>query len=483
MESLKDKTLSGIFWSIINTLSIQGTQFYIGIVLARLLSPEEFGTVSLMTIFISVSTLFINSGFGSALIKKQDCTQQDYSTVFYYNLLIAGVCYLIIFLISGWIADFYKQPILKDLIRVFGFVLIIDSFSMIQVTLATKRIDFKIIAKVSLVAGIISGIVAIILAYIGYGIWSLVIRALCSSLISSCLYWIWNKWRPSLTFNTASFKEMFAFGSKLLGSSIVAKVFEGMNAVVIGKYISVAELGYFMRAESLKNLPVQNFSSIISKVSYPALAKLTHDSTALKTGYKKLMIMTMFISFFFMFLLAAIAKSLVLILLTEKWRFSIGYLQLLCFVGVLYPMHSLNMNILILKGKTGRYFKLTVVKQMLMIPGLVIAVFIGIKGMIYYMILNGVLNYFINSSSSADLMNYGIREQLLDILPPLFVTGAAGILSFCITIFPLNDYVMLLTQILVFFVAALVIAELSQLKAYILLKEMVFSRIGIFNKK
>ena len=483
MESLKDKTLNGIFWSIINTFSIQGTQFFIGIILARLLSPEEFGTVSLMTIFISVSTLFINSGFGSALIRKQDCTQQDYSTVFYYNLLIAAICYLIIFLISGWIADFYKQPILKDLIRVFGLVLIIDSFSMIQVTLATKRIDFKIIAKVSLVAGIVSGIVAIIFAYTGYGIWSLVIRALCSSLISSSLYWFWNKWRPSLTFNTTSFKEMFAFGSKLLGSSIVAKVFEGMNAVVIGKYISVAELGYFMRAESLKNLPVQNFSSIISKVSYPALAKLAHDSTSLKSGYKKLMILTMFISFVFMFLLAAVAKPLVLILLTEKWRFSIEYLQLLCFVGVLYPMHSLNMNILTIKGKTGRYFKLTVLKQVLVVPGLIIAVFIGVKAMIWYMILNGILNYFINSSSSADLMNYGTREQLLDILPSLFVTGVAGIISYAVIIFPLNNYIMLLTQVVVFLGAAFVVSELSQLKAYVLLKEMVFSRIGSFKKK
>lgn len=479
MESLKDKTLNGIFWSVINTISIQGVQFLIGVVLARLLSPVEFGTVSLMTIFISVSTLFINSGFGSALIRKQNCTQQDYSTVFYYNLLIAIACYLIVYVSAGAIANFYSQPILRDLIRVFGVVLIIDSFSVIQVTLATKRIDFKIIAKVSLVAGMISGVIAIILAYMGYGIWSLVIRSLCNSLITSTLYWNWNKWRPSWTFSISSFKEMFAFGSKLLGSSIVAKIFEGMNSVVIGKYISVAELGYFMRADSLKNLPVQNFSSIISKVSYPALAKLGQDSSALKKGYKKLLMLTMFISFVLMFLLAAIAEPLVLILLTEKWKNSIEYLQLLCFVGVLYPMHSLNMNILTLKGKTGRYFKLTVLKQVLVIPGLIIVVFWGVKAMIYYMILNGILNYFINSSSSADLMSYGNREQLFDILPSMFVTGIAGLISYILSFLPLNSYSLILLQVTVFFVIVFIVSELIRLKAYLILRELALSRIGI----
>lgn len=335
MSSLRDKTIKGVLWGSVNNFANQGIQFLVGIILARLLTPAEFGLVGMLTIFIVISETFINSGLGSALIRKKDCTQKDYSTVFYFNLLGGILFYTGLFLSADSIASFFNEPQLAKLLRVLGLVVLINALTIIQGTITTKRVDFKLYAKIAVISGISSGVIAIFLAFQGFGVWSLVIRTLVNTTIHSFLLWFWNHWRPSLIFSKSSFKELFGFGVNLLGSSLVGKISQNINTLVIGKFFSATDLGFYTRADHFKNIPSQNINMIISKVSYPILSQIQDDPLRLKDAYKKIILIITFISFILMGGLAAIAEPMIVFLIGEKWIPSIIFLQMLCLPGML----------------------------------------------------------------------------------------------------------------------------------------------------
>ena len=280
--SLKQKTISGLIWSFIDSIAGQGISFIVGIILARLLSPKEFGLIGMLTIFIAISQSFIDSGFRQALIRKQDCTQTDYSTVFYFNIAVGVAFYILLFAFANSISNFFHEPVLKELIKVLGLALIINSFTMIQSTLLTKRIDFKLQAKISIIASLISGIISIYMAYTGLGVWSLVALTLIKYATNSILLWYWNKWKPALLFSKKSFKELFSFGSNLLVSGLIDTIYRNIYYVIIGKYFTAVELGYYTRAEQFQSLPSANLQGIIGRVSYPVLSTLQHDLPKLK---------------------------------------------------------------------------------------------------------------------------------------------------------------------------------------------------------
>jgi O-antigen/teichoic acid export membrane protein len=432
----------------------------------------------MLTIFIALSTSFINSGFSQALIRKKDCTPEDYSTVFYFNFVVGQLIYLILFFSAPLISTFFKEPQLTPLVRVFGVVLIIESFSIIQRTTLTKIINFKLQSLISITSALFSGFVGIAMAYAGYGVWSLVFKTISMQAINSALLWLLNKWRPIKKFSKRSFKELFFFGSKLLASGLIDTAYRNIYFLVIGKYFSTAELGYYTRADMFKDIPSQNINGIISRVSYPVMADLQNDDNQLKTGYKRLITCTMLITFVLMLGLAAVAESMVIALIGEQWRPSIIYLQMLCFVGMLYPLHALNLNMLKVKGRSDLFLKLEIIKKILAIPTIVIGVFFGVKIMIAGMITNSLIGYYLNSYWAGRLINYPMQEQILDIIPSFGIALLNSLLVYA-TGFLLPDIylIKLLLQILFGAGFALILCELFRPSEFIYIKD-ILTRYG-----
>lgn len=476
--TLKKKTLDGLVWSFMDSLAGQGITFVVGIVLSRLLTPREFGLVGMLTIFIAISTVFINSGFSQALIRKTNCTPEDYTTVFYFNLVVSHIAFLILFASAPIISAFYQEPELNPLVRALGLVLIVDAFSIIQSTTLTKRIDFRLQTRISILSSLCSGIIGISAAYMGFGAWSLVLKTVSARMINSALLWAWNRWRPVGTFCMKSFNEMFSFGSKLLITGLIDTFYRNIYYFVIGKYFSAAELGFYARADMFKNLPSQNINGIISRVSYPVLAALQDNPEQLKAGYKRLIASTMIITFILMMGMAAVAEPLVITLVGEQWRPCIIYLQMLCFAGMLYPLHALNLNMLNVKGRSDLFLKLEIIKKVLAVPTIIIGVIYGIKIMIIGMMVNSLVAYYLNSYWSGKLIGYPMLEQISDIMPSFGIAFVIGVVVYFSGQFlPYGYFPKLCLQILIGAGMTLLIFELCRIQDYLYLKDILRTKV------
>ncbi|MDF1576044.1 MAG: lipopolysaccharide biosynthesis protein [Bacteroidales bacterium] len=476
--SLKEKTVSGIFWSAVDSFANYGIHFIVGIVLARLITPKEFGLVGMITIFISISTTFIHSGFSSALIRKNDCTQEDYSTVFFYNIIMGTVLYLLIYFSAVPISNFYGEPELVWILRVLSLSLFLRSLTLIQTTTLTKRIDFKLQARIVIISGVLSGVIGIVMALYGFGVWSLVGRALSGSLIRSSLLWIWNRWMPSLIFSKKSFKELFGFGSKILISSLIDTVYSNIYYLVIGKYFSAEQLGYYSRAQSFANMPSSSLNNIMTRVTFPVLANMQDNKYQLKAGYKKLITNLMFMSMVILVLMAAIAEPLVVTLIGEKWRQSIIYLQLLCFPAMLFPLQQLNLNMLKVLGRSDLVLRVGIIKKVLAVPFIVLGVLYGIEVLILGMWANALISYYFNSYYSGRLINYSIKEQLSDILPYLLFALTVGAIVFVAGWqLPVGYLVKLLLQIALGILLVLGLGKLLQLAPYMEIRTIALDKI------
>lgn len=454
--SLKKKAIHGLKWSLIDSVSLRSITFVIGIILARLLTPKDFGVIGMITIIIALSNTLTTSGFGSALIRKRDCNKEDFSTVFWYNLGVGTALYFLMFLLADSISSFFQEPILKSIIQVLSIVIVLESLSMVQSTILTKNVDFKLQAKISIISSVLAGILGIFLALLGMGVWSLVVKQLTQSMISALLLWFWNKWRPVLHFNKQSFKELFYFGYKLTLSSLINTIYRNIYYLVIGKFFSSQELGYYTRASQFAELPSSNIDLIIKRVTYPVMAEIKDNPSKLKYGYKMMIQGTMLVTFVVMLLLAAVAEPLVITLIGNKWRNSIEYLQLLSFLSMMYPLNSLNLNILNVTGRSDLSLKLEVLKRLLAVPIILLGIQFGIIFMIVGLIFHGFLSYYLNSYWSGTIIEYPMIEQLKDILPSFLIgiTIASSIyaLQFLTTFaYPILLTIQLLFAFILFF--------------------------------
>ena len=483
MSSLKLKTVSGLIWSFVDTMAGQGISLIVGIILARLLSPREFGLIGMITVFIAVSESFINSGFSSALIRKKDCTDTDYSTVFYFNLVTGAIFYLLLFISAPAISGFFNEPELKAVLQVMGIVLIIDSFTIIQKTILTKRIDFKLQAKISVIASTVSGIVAIIMAFSGFGVWALVAQRVINQGLNSLFLWIWNRWKPLLVFSIKTFKELFGFGSKLLLSGLIDTIYRNVYYLIIGKFFSAQELGFYSRADGFKNLPSQNLNTIVSRVTYPVLSSIQDDIPRLRDNYQKLIRTIMFITFILMLGMAAVAEPMIHTLIGAKWEPAIIYLQMLCFVGMMYPLQALNLNMLQVQGRSDLFLKLEVIKKIIGIPIIVIGIFFGIKMMIAGMMVNTLIAYYLNSYWSGAKIGYSFKKQVKDILPSFILALIMSIFVYFLgELLPFSYPVKLLIQVLFGGLFVFVFCEITKFRDYIFAKELVLEKIHSLKK-
>lgn len=427
-ESLKTKTIHGMFWSFSDTVMTQSLSFLIQIILARILLPEDFGLIGVIAIFLAIANSIIDSGFSNALIRKKEVSQKEYSTTFIFNLAIAALLYILLFLSAPAIAGFFQADQLIPILRVISVILIIDSFGMTQRIMMIRRIDFKAQAKMSCIASSLSGVSAIILAYWGYGVWALVFRIIVMQSMQTVLLCYYNRWKPAFLFHTGSFRELFQFGWKLLLSRMLDAFYQNLYYMIIGKYFSVTALGYYTNAKKLNDVASQALSAAVQKVSYPVLSAMQDDRQKLRSGYRRIIRSTMFIAFPLMIGLSAVSEPFILFMFGEKWAASVPYVQLMCVEGMLYPLHSINLNILQVKGRSDLFLRLELIKKMIFT--LIVAAVMYVQGGIVGLILGGaassVISYFINAYYSAALISYSIKEQLKDISPSFFISCMMG---------------------------------------------------------
>ena len=429
---------------------------------------------------MSISQSFIDSGFSQALIRKKHCTQSDYSSVFFFNLIIGIFFYLVLFFTASAISIYFKEPQLKLIVQLLGIDLIINALTVVQFTQLTRRIDFKLQTHITVLASFGSGLISIVMALKGYGVWSLVAKLVAQHAFNTIFLWYWNSWRPSWSFDVRSLKELYSFGSKLFISGLIDSTFTNIYYFVIGKYFSAVELGYYTQADSLQGLPSKNLTNVIQRVSYPVLTSIQANTDRLKSAYEKLIRSTMLISFVLMIGLAAVAKPLVVTLIGTKWLPSVIYLQLLCFVGMFYPLHALNLNLLNVQGRSDLFLRLEIIKKLLAVPIIIIAIFFGIKMLIFGMLVISLIAYFLNSYWSGQLIGYSSLEQLRDILPSFLLALSGGIVAHLTGIFlNLSHLLTLIIQITVSGIFVVCISEILRFSDYLYLKDIVKDKILI----
>ena len=478
-ESLKNKTVKGTVWSSLDAFLGQGITFLVGLVLARLLSPEEYGLIAIITIFISVFNSIVDSGFSNALIRKQDATEADYNTVFYTNLAISAVLSTALFFGAPRIADFFSRPQLTSLTKAMSSVVIINAFAIVQNIRLTKNIDFKTKTKVSLIASLTSGVIGIAMAFGGFGVWSLVAQQISKQLLNSVFLWFFIRWMPKLLFSWKSFKEMFDFGWKLLVSGLINTIWTEIYQVIIGKFYQPQTLGQYTRAQQFSSIFSSNLTSIIQRVSYPVLSQLQDDKERLKSGYKRIIKITMLVSFVLMLGLAAIAKPMILVLIGDKWLPAVPFLQILCFNMMLYPLHSINLNMLQVQGRSDLFLKLEIVKKIVGVIPLCLGIFVNIYYMLIGSVFVGFFSYFLNARYSGPFLNYSIKEQVKDIMPGFSIALLVALPVYAISYLPLNPFILLPMQLLVGLLIVLILCEKAGLEEYKEIKSIV---LGLLKK-
>ncbi len=478
-ENLVHTTVHGFFWSFSERIGQQSIQFVIQIILARLLLPEQYGLIAMITIFMVVAQSFIDSGFGSALIQKQGASYLDECSIFYFNIALGFVAAALLFLAAPWIASFYNTPVLVPLTQALSLNLIINAFGIIQTTLLTKKINFKSQMKVNLAATIVSGCIGVIMAYSGFGVWSLVGLSLSSNLIRTVLLWVFMSWRPSLLFSFNSLRAMFSFGSKLLFSGLLESVYQNLIPMVIGKLFSAADLGYYSRAYSLQQYPSVNIAYPVGRVTFPVFSSVQEDKPRLKRGLRKALASLVMINFPLMIGLAVVAKPLVHLLLTDKWLPCVPYLQLLCVVGLLYPLHVINLNVLKAQGRSDLFFRLEVIKKILGVVLLACTFHWGISMMIVGQIVGSIIAYFLNSYYTWKLLDYSVIEQCRDFFHSLIlsIVMAAGV--YMINFLSISQQsLLLIVQIATGIILYALLCQLTKLPSFVESLEMIKPKLS-----
>lgn len=425
-ESLKKKTVKGVAWTSLNQVLNVGLGFVIGVILARLLSPDDYGLLAMIAVFNAIAAAFIDCGFGSALIRKPNLSENDNTTAFYFNVVAGAVFYGIIYLIAPWVSVFYNKPILTQLLRVEALLLILSSFKIVQNTQLSRALNFKTIAIINVSSQVISGIVAIVAAYRGFGVWSLVLQHLGASIVSLVLLWIISPWRPRGRWNNGSLNYLWGFGSKLLASSLLNTIYANIYPIVIGKFYTPADLGQYTRAKGYANLPSQTLTGVIQQVTFPVLSQIQEDTERLGNSYRRMLRFTVFIVFPIMIGMAVLAHPLVIALVTNKWEQCVPYLQVICFSMMWYPVHSINLNLLQVKGRSDLFLRLEIIKKAIITVAIFICVPFGIMGICIGSVCTSIICLAINTYYTGKLINVGFVRQMLDMTPTLLASLAMG---------------------------------------------------------
>jgi len=465
-QSLKDKTVKGIGWSAIDNVIQYSVSFVVSIVLARLLTPDDYGLIGIIAIFTTICTSLINGGFTNALIRKKDVSDADYNTTFIVNLGMSLILYAIIFVCSPLIASFFGRDELVLLTRISSIGIVVGALAIVQHTRLTKRIDFKTQAKITVIASVISGVVGIVMAVLGFGVWSLVAQSLTSQLLKTVLLWFFNRWVPVFRFSTNSFKDLFGFGWKMMVSSLIDNIWKELYQVVVGKFYSPATLGQYTRAKQFSQLFSNNLTTVIQRVTFPVLSDIQDDSNRMLIAYRRIIRITMFVTANCMLFLGAISEPLLYCLIGPKWHEAATYLPLICLAGSLYPLHAVNLNMLQVQGRSDLFLGLEIIKKTIAIGPLTVGAFVGIMPMLYTNLIVCIIAFFLNSYYSGKLLGYTSWMQLKDIAPSYGIAAIVSVSVWCLNLIPVTNWLILPIQIVIGFSLFVLLCKATKIKEF-----------------
>ena len=432
-QSLKQQTKKGLYWKFAEQFANQGMQFVIGIVMARLLSPSDYGITALPAVFLAVAGIFAGAGFGSAMIRKPELKEEDLSTAFYYSTGVGIIAYFLLFMASPWIADFYNTPVLKPLIRVTALGFLYGPMGTPQNIILQRRLDFKTPAKISVICKIVAGIVGITMAFYGYGVWSLTISAMLAGIVGLCINFYVVRWYPKTGWSKESFKYLWGYGNKLMASQLIDTIYKNITPIVIGKFYSTADLGFYNRARGYASLPSSHATSVLQSVTFPVLSKMQNDDEFLKHNYRRILKTSAFVIFPIMMLLAGLSRPLIIIMITKKWEACIILLQIFCFSSMWYPIHAINLNLLMVKGRSDWFLKLEIIKKIYGIIILASTLPFGLVVFCLGRILSSFIGLIVNTYYTGKLINCGFFIQMNDLAPIFILSLATFLISWGIT--------------------------------------------------
>lgn len=429
MSLLREKILSGFLWQGLERVGSLGTQFIISIILARLLSPHEFGVISIMMVFITLCNVFIDSGFSLALIQKKDVTEQDCSAVFFINIIMSLIFYMIIFVFAPTIAHFYQNLNISNYLRILAFVFVIRSFSLVQSTLLSKRMLFKFNFRINISAVFLSGLIGITLAYWGFGVWSLIVQQLVNALITGCLLWYFVKWRPIMSFSWRSLKGLYDFGWKIFISGLLNTLYNNLHSLVIGKLFNLEMLAYYNRGRHFPRLGVDTLNMVFSSVIFPGFASIQNDRVRMRTIAERGLKTVIFLTTPILCCILVISKQLVLILLGEKWLPCVPFMQLCCVINLFFPLHTLNLQIITACGRSDVFLILEVIKKVQAIIIIFITYRFGVMAMVWGMVFTAPVAFLENAWMNDQLISYSCWQQLWHILPYFTIGAFSGFVA------------------------------------------------------
>lgn len=458
-SGLKQKTVSGMIWSFVQRFGVMIISFCSNLVLARLLTPDDYGLIGMLMIFILIANTFVDGGFGSALIQKKDPTEEDYSTIFYWNLFLSVVLYILLFLCAPYIAQFYELPLLSSVLRVQGGVLILNSLSIIQQNRLRKQLHFKQLSLVGIFSAFLSLVITIYLAYLGWGVWALVAQQLLMSFFNAILYWIVGKWSPKLVFSTKSFKELFGFGGFILLSNLINTLCNNIQGLLIGKFFSPHTMGLYSQARKLEEVASTSLSSVVDQVSYPVLAEVQNDRMQMIKVIKKLITSIAFFSFPAMLLLVVIAEPVIILLYSNKWVECTPYFQVLCVAGLAISLQNINYYAVAAIGKSKALFNWTLIKRALSIIFIIVGfVLYGIWGLLIGMVMASYAMYIINALLVSRHIGYTLWQQFKDLLPILLISVVSFSLAYFVSAIALSLVYGTILSVLIFVFSYLVLS-------------------------
>lgn len=484
-KNLKQKAAAGMVWTAFQKYSKMIVSFIAGIILARLLSPKDYGCIGMLTIFMSLADTFIDGGFGSALIQKKKPSQQDYSTIFWWNIGMAVFLYFLLFISAPAIARFYDIPLLCSVLRVQALVLFSHAFNLVQRNQLRKNLNFKLLSMITVLTSLVSLSITIILAYHGFGVWALVAQNILVSAIPAVVFWFYVKWRPMWVFSKDSFKELFSFGGYMFLTHLVNTFCGKLNGLLIGKLYSPATLGYFSKAMGTEHLASTSISSIISQVTYPLYAQVQDNKAQLGNMIKRLTTTIAYLTFPMMFLLMLIARPLFVLLYSDKWLTSVPFFQVLCLVGISTCLQAVNTQTLAAIGKSKTMFTWTLAKRtvglIFMVGGLILG---GMYGFLIGVIIYNWFSYFVNIGLVSKHIGYSWQSQLLDLLPMAVASICSMVISYyCVGFLHLGLYADGLMKMIMFILLYIGWSVVFKPESYLYTLSIIPSRIKFWKKR
>lgn len=470
-SNLRSKTVSSMLWTAVWRFGYMGITFISNLILAHLLTPKDFGCIGILHIFMSVSEVFVIGGFGVALIQKKEVTHIDYTTAFYWNVVVSIITYIVLFFSAPYIAKFYNMPLLCDVLRVQSLSLIISAFAIVQSTQLQKNLKFRVYSIRGLIAAFIGSFVSVVMAFMGYGIWSLVGLTLAMNIANVLLLWRMSDWRPTLEFSFESFKNLFSFGGLMMLSTLATTIYNDIQGLIIGKFFSPQDMGYYSQARKLEQVPTSALSTIVNQVSFPVFSSINENKSKLKSNVRKNIRSISYLSIPLCALLIVVAKPLILLLYGSQWEESVLYFQLLCLSGMIYVLNCIHLSVIKSLGKGRIFFIMQISKRIIGISLIIAGIFWGVKGVVIAVVISFYIDFFINCFVNYRLIEYGLKLQLIDIMNMLFLSIGAGFVVYIVGLhIPINQNVMMVIQVLLFLIIYITVSKFFKFEGYYVYK-------------